>query len=159
MSVALFNQMLDTIIHVTNVAGMNVQTRIRDVLNDYLDKDKACLRAYGIYYIPDKGIIKLKNKNQYLMNIFEKFGYTNYGKVLLGVPGASVGTDLKRFGEHFRGIEIPYDTSTVVVTMGTSNTAATAQAAPATVTIKNDTLPSTDSSTSTGSVIDLTDLI
>ena len=159
MSVALFNQMLDTVIPV-RIDSTIFNKRIRDVLNDDpMDTEKECLRAYGIYYLHDKRVIKLKNKNQYLLDIFKKFNYINYRKVLLGVPGASVGTDINRYGEHFRGIEIPYNISTIAVTTGTSNTAATAQTAPAPVTIKNDTLPSTDGSVCSNSVIDLTDLI
>jgi hypothetical protein len=108
-SINIYNQFLDTQLQVEDLSdGRSSKKTIREVLDNDIDQLKICLRKYGIYWIPDKNCMRLKLRSVYLIEIFKSFGYQNYKKMLLGVPGAKEGR-AKKFGkEVLKGIEIPY---------------------------------------------------
>lgn len=109
MSVSVWNTFLDTQLSVSVDTKSSVAT-IREVLeNSFYGDNKECLRKYGIYYLPNVKRVKLKNKNQYLIDIFDKIGFRDYKGILKTIPGIVIPQyPAYIMGEKFRGIEIPY---------------------------------------------------
>jgi len=106
----LFDRLLDEVVSYSNSDGKRIENTIRGILNDPLEPRKECLYRYGIYWLPEERRIKLKYKNRYLTELFEKHGVRSPIDTLKNIPGAIIPKEKRRINnERFRGLEIPFD--------------------------------------------------